>query len=164
MNSVELVCEGSSDICIFCVKSFLECIFGLPQGLGLSFICFNIGGEVVEFFLDREESTSTVDNLFLRDIEVIIIAYHITHQNNHSIPHCIGCSDRSLSSSAMTYAWITTLSFLDLSLTSTLAKGPICCGKLGIGSQFRPNIYPLLILNLSRITLPCVLGNTLLFS
>jgi len=78
VDSVEFGREGSPDICVFGVEWFFEGVFGLAQGFGLSLIGFDIGGEVVELFLGGGGGTSTVESLFLSDIEVINISiiYH----------------------------------------------------------------------------------------
>lgn len=77
MDSVEFGSESTSDIWVFGIKGFFECIFGLSQGLCLSFVGFDIGSEIVEFFLSKTGSTSTVESRFLSDIEVINILDHI---------------------------------------------------------------------------------------
>ena len=80
MNSVKFSGKGSSDIRIFSIKSFFKWIFSLPQGFGLSFVCFDIGGEVVKFFLNEGGVTYTVESRFLRDMEVInkCVSYNLT--------------------------------------------------------------------------------------
>lgn len=71
VDSIELGAETAPDICIFGIKSFLECVFGLPECFSFSLIGLDVGGEIVELFLYEIWLTSTVDSLFLRDIEVI---------------------------------------------------------------------------------------------
>lgn len=71
MDSVKLCAETAPDVCILGIESLFECVFGLPEGFGFSLIGLDVGGEIVEFFLSEWRVTSTVESLFLRDIEVI---------------------------------------------------------------------------------------------
>lgn len=47
VDSIKLSREGSSDICILSIESFLKSFFGLSKSLCLSFVGFYIGGEVI---------------------------------------------------------------------------------------------------------------------
>lgn len=165
MNSVQLVGQSSPNISIFGIECLFKCIFGLPQSLSLSFVCFNIGCKVVKFFLYQYRSTSTVDNLFLRDIEVIIIAYHITHQNNHS-NYSSDCLSPAQSKTQTISYLIIHGSKINPHPTSTLATTPTCFENLEIRNQLRPHTYHLSILILSPfLTIPSLaLENILPFS
>ena len=50
----------------------------MSEGLSLSFVGFDVGGEVVELFLGRGAGTSTVARRFFKDMEVINY-WHIIH-------------------------------------------------------------------------------------
>ena len=52
MDAVELGGERTADVCVFGIEGLLEGVLGLPQGLSLSLVCLNVGGQAVELFLN----------------------------------------------------------------------------------------------------------------
>ena len=70
MDAVEFGGEGPSDVWVFGIKGLFEGILGLAEGFGLSLVGLDVGGEIVELFLDGMNLTSTVERRFLRDIKL----------------------------------------------------------------------------------------------
>ena len=52
VDAVELGGERTADVCVFGIEGLLEGVLGLPQGLSLSLVCLNVGGQAVELFLN----------------------------------------------------------------------------------------------------------------
>ena len=84
MNSIKLSGQGPSDICIFSIKCFLECLLDLSQSLCLSLVGLYIDCKVVEFFLDRFISTSTAESRFLSDMILIMF---VSYKLKQRLPH-----------------------------------------------------------------------------
>ena len=76
MDAVQLGGKRASDIRILSIECLLEGLLGLSKSLCFSLIGFDVGSEVVQFFLNKVRATSTVDRRFLRDIR---------SYNNHAI-------------------------------------------------------------------------------
>ena len=70
MNAFQLSGQRPADICIFGIEGLFKRILGLPQGLCLALVGFDVGSEVIEFFLSALLTTSTDDSLFLSDMKL----------------------------------------------------------------------------------------------
>ena len=70
VDAVEFSREGPPDVSIFGIEGLFEGVLGLAEGLGLSLVGLDVGGEVIEFFLDHINPTSTVESRFLSDIKL----------------------------------------------------------------------------------------------